>query len=228
MAKNIHPLIQLQGTLSDITFVNSHSYKPHVRAKRGSYKKAEINSSLAQQANRTKLLNAVAKPVHDSLPIYCGQFKERQLWQKILQRLRQAPTNHPATLLQQLIKLDINSKYPAEQLLPAITLTQNKQELLVGLQTSMHPVFDLKQYDSYYYEAVVIFINRQLIPTHRSISTEWIITRDAPPTFELAFTKPAGSVVFLLALAVRAGYNSSTVDVFKGMAMQIVEAGAIS
>jgi hypothetical protein len=76
MAKNINPIIRLQGSFQNMVFVKSKAYGDHVRSVRGSKKTATINETLQAHADKTAVVNNAAKRVHDLLKVYAGNFKE--------------------------------------------------------------------------------------------------------------------------------------------------------
>ena len=52
MAKITSVIFKLQGTIDNITFVDSKTYKKHTRRKRGTVKKATINEALEESKDR--------------------------------------------------------------------------------------------------------------------------------------------------------------------------------
>lgn len=67
MAKTVSPIFKFQGTIEDLTFVNSKRYKPHVRAKKYSKTPFVMTAPLAESKARMQQCNQYAKPVFQAL-----------------------------------------------------------------------------------------------------------------------------------------------------------------
>jgi hypothetical protein len=91
--------------------VKSRTYGKHIRAARGSKTTATVNDVLSAHAEKTNTLNAAAKTVHDLLKLYSDIFREGQLWQNILSRMRKAKHTDFEELLYTLNGLELNSRY---------------------------------------------------------------------------------------------------------------------
>src|SRR6516164_9593677 len=101
----------LERSISDVVQVNSYTYGKHTRAARGSKTIATINDVLSAHAEKTNTLNTAAKAVYDVLKLYSKGFREGQLWQAILSRMREAKLVHFEALLHTLERLELNSRY---------------------------------------------------------------------------------------------------------------------
>ncbi len=83
MAK-LDTLFRFNGTFKGVTHVQSRLYPPHLRAKRGTHSKAEINDTLAESSSTLVRSNPFAKVIFDVLKPYCKNFKDGSLWSRLV------------------------------------------------------------------------------------------------------------------------------------------------
>jgi hypothetical protein len=121
--KNKKPV---QQNANKVIQVRSATYGKHTRAARGSKTTATVNDVLAAHAEKTNTLNAAAKTIHDLLRLYSDIFREGQLWQNILSRMRKAKHTHFEELLYKLNGLEINSRYVLTRFLDTFPCCRSK------------------------------------------------------------------------------------------------------
>jgi hypothetical protein len=80
-SKSIH---DLQGSLGGLTFVNSRAYGKHVRAARGTYKKAKVNKAFKKQSRSLLKANIPAKIVRDAIKLYLDHLPAGTLWSRLV------------------------------------------------------------------------------------------------------------------------------------------------
>ncbi|MCU7547554.1 hypothetical protein OCK74_00435 [Chitinophagaceae bacterium LB-8] len=229
MAKIVPSLISLQGTLYDVTHVNSKSYPAHTRAVRGTYKRAICNSVLEQNSMLTSLLNKAAKPVHDALKQLAGPFKQRDLWQQLLSRMRSASSPTLSGLYRTLESLEINKAYPLGRRVPVpqVVVRSDKEGLILNMTAIGHPVFGKKvKAEQYCYELFVLWMNKdgQLCGIEHT-GTEWIQLSAPVPICEFWIDHPTDGQYYILCLKLQAGQAEKEVESFAGMGMRIVGTG---
>lgn len=141
MAKKIKNNKQLKRNTSDVVHVNSRTYGKHMRAARGSKTSADVNDVFAAHAEKTSAYNAAAKAVHDVLKLYCEGFREGQLWQAILSRMRKAKRMNFGDLLDTLKGTEINNRCTLKRFgnLPTFVVENNKKVLRIGMKPDMRP-----------------------------------------------------------------------------------------
>src|SRR5688500_14469423 len=83
MAK-ANSLITFQGTVEGFTFVKSPTYGDHVRAARGTRKKAKLNAACQAQSKKLVKSNVPAKIIKDAINPYRRDFYHGPLWQKLV------------------------------------------------------------------------------------------------------------------------------------------------
>lgn len=207
MAKNINPIIRLQGSFKDMVFVKSRTYGDHVRAMRGSVKQATVNEKLQFHADKTAVVNEAAKRVHDLVKVYADNFKESILWQQLLSCMRKSTTDHFDSFLKQLNGLEINSKYPLKRFgkIPVATIEIKKKKLLLTLSCYTKPVFK-NDADCYFYEVCILFFGtRKENDCYTLGQTEWIKKDEQPINWLFKFDMPARTKYYLVCLKMYGG-----------------------
>jgi hypothetical protein len=81
MAKS-KSILDLQGTFRGMTFVHSRAYGDHLRAARGTHKKAKINNVLKKEGELLVKANKPAKILHDAIKIYRDGLRDRLISRK--------------------------------------------------------------------------------------------------------------------------------------------------
>ena len=77
-------LITFRGTHGGITFVKSKTYGDHIRAPRGTYKKAEVNAAFKKQSKKLVKANVPAQILRNALNPYRSDFRYGFLWQDLV------------------------------------------------------------------------------------------------------------------------------------------------
>ncbi len=227
MAKNIHATIELQGTLGGLVFVHSTKYDKHVRAARGTFKKAPCNKVLRKNASVTALLNAAVSPVYHFFKSYYSPFMTGQVWPELLRCVRRSEKTDLLSLMMTIEGLELNERYTFAKLVTNVdvTVTSHMQKISVDIGAKTHPVFKSAGVNSYYYDIVILFPGEKGRLVTDSISTEWVSVHDEVPFYELVFKKPAKSSCYLLLVKVQGGYNGKEGNSFGMKGVQVVKVG---
>ncbi len=229
MAKNIHPVIQLQGKLGGLVFVNSKAYAPHVRMPRGSKKKAGINPSLAGNVRKLKIINRAARQVHDLVKVFAADFKEKRLWQKIVGRMFPGKSNKFIDLLSNLEGLELNAAYPLERFggLPALNIENAKQKLVVHLKSAAPP-FLSKPNDCYQYILTCLFFPYNTMESgYITAATGWLNGQVQAGEQVFQFVKPPKARYYLLCLGLECGKNQTATDTLAAKGMLFIKADTL-
>ena len=81
MARTVSPIFKFQGTIDTITFVKSKRYKPHVRAKRGTYTPVKLNKTMKKCKDQLLLCKKQAKVIFNALR---DEHHDGSLWSRLL------------------------------------------------------------------------------------------------------------------------------------------------
>ena len=179
---------------------------------------------LTAHAEKTIVINKAAKAVYDILKFYSAGFKEGQLWQGMLGRMRKAENTSFENLLQALKGLELNSRYALKRFgnLPLFTVENKKKALDIKMKLSMPPHLN-KNDNCYQYTLIALLFNAKGICIHHSsASTAWVGKNEKTNAFEFIFEKPAGTKYSLFCLELKGGKDSIATDTIASRGMVIL------
>jgi hypothetical protein len=209
--------------------VNSPAYGRHTRAARGSRTHTTVNDALAAHADKTKRVNTAAKGVYDVLTLYGHGFREGQLWQAVLSRMRKAKHTDFKTLLESLDGLELNSRYALKRFgpLPVVSAWATDNTLNIQLRGEV-PSGLLKNSNCRHFELIVpLFDVTGACVQHDVQQTRWLYNNDARIEQIFQFNKPQAAVHYLICLHLQSGVNDIATDVLAGRGMAIVGVGGM-
>jgi hypothetical protein len=215
-----------QTNVNKIVTVNSRTYGKHTRAARGSKKPAVLNDVLAAHAEKTNVINKAAKAVYDILKFYSEGFREGQLWQAILGRMRKAKDTSFENLLQTLEGLELNSRYTINRFgeLPLFTVEHKKKVLNIKMELVMRPYLH-KNDNCYQYTLIaLLFDAKGACIQHSSTSTGWISKNEKVKVFDYNFEKPVHTKYCLFCLELKGGVDGVATNTLASKGMVIVDA----
>jgi hypothetical protein len=224
MPKKIKRKKQIKTAPDRVVYVNSHTYGRHTRAARGSKTQAVVNDVLAAHAEKTSVINAAAKSVYDVLKIYGEGFREGQLWQNILSRMRKAKGTGFNELLSSLRELELNSRYGIKRFgnVPFVTIDNKKKTLDIKMKPVMPPHLH-KNDNCYQYSLIVLLFNSKGICVQHSVQqTEWRNKNEKVYAFDFSFEKPARAKYYLLCLELKGGKDGIATDTLASRGIVIV------
>jgi hypothetical protein len=219
--------IKLSGKIDDEVYVNG-KYGQLVRKapKKGAKKN---KTALKQQYNRTAFLNTLASELNRIIGAYSGILKNSSFYHAVQKRFRKEPLNNRFLLLKQLEGMEVNSDYPLNKLGNAsVTVHATEKKITVRLDVLYHVPEYLRKYkvDCYTYElSLLCWKKGEGPPTHARQFSEWTYITDGLPEFEFVFTRPAGTVHWLVVVKQQAGLKEEPVNSFVGEGMRIISAG---
>lgn len=231
MAKS-DSLIKLQGTLAGLTFVKSLAYGEHVRAKRGTYKKAEVNASFKRESKRLQRTNVPAKIFKDAITPHLSHLANGELWPRLLSVIHKQLKTQGTFDFSYFAPFEINADYTFERFLqeePKIRFEKRKRTLHIGINYKKHPVFKRAAYvDGYRLTAIAIFPNLKKKSAETVVAeSEVIRLKGAVPSLSLQLKVPLTAIRWVVCIRIE-GYSGDEVcntPVTKGM--RIAEAGVI-
>jgi hypothetical protein len=210
--------------------VNSHTYGKHIRAARGSKTIAAVNDVLGAHAEKTNTLNTAAKAVYDVLKLYSKGFREGQLWQAILSRMRKAKLVHFEELLRTLERLELNSRYVLTRFgePPKLSIKNSRRELQIEKHQNT-PLHLHKNDNCYQYELIAMLFNSKgVCVLHTTHETKWFNKKEVMHKEVCTIQKPAIAKHYLLCLHLQSGINGIATDTLATRGMAIVYVGSVS
>jgi hypothetical protein len=159
MAKSTS-LITLRGTLGEITFVKSPTYGDHVRAARGTRKKAEVNATFKSKNEILKRANIPAKMLNDVVKRDAKVLGGR-LWSKLVQVFMDQLKESDGIDFSKLQPFEVHPRYRFDRFLalePSIKVDKKKRVLMVTASYGDHPTFERSSFiDGYQLTVTGIF-----------------------------------------------------------------------
>jgi hypothetical protein len=133
-------IIKLQGTIAGLTFVNSRRYGDHVRAKRGTYKKASVNESFRTESHLLLKANIPAKIFKDAIePYRCSH--GGTLWPRLVSLFRKQLKERGSIDFSSMVGFEVDADHPILRIFPlraTITLNENKSSVSVSVMSDSH------------------------------------------------------------------------------------------
>jgi hypothetical protein len=223
MAKS-NSMLDLRGTVDGLTFVKSRTYGDHVRAARGTHKKAKVNEAFKKESEQLLKSNVPAKIIKDALDAHRQDFKGGLLWQRLVSMFRTQLRETGSFNFHQLGPFEVHEKHPLERFLqvePKVAVDRKKRKLRVTLSHRDHPDFKKAKYiDGYRLGVIGIFtdgLRHKAKP--EAIYTGIISMEEAvsPLVLELPLPPRAKSCLLCIRLDGFIGHNVDRTPVNKGM-----------
>lgn len=114
MAK-IRSIVEISGTLSDITFVDSRAYGTHARAKRGTYTPITLAEGMQKSAKVQTHVNQLAKLIFDAVNAFVPGFKDGKFWSRLLAVFRHQQKTGRKYSYSDFDLIDIRLDYPTSK-----------------------------------------------------------------------------------------------------------------
>src|SRR5688500_68798 len=128
MAK-ANSLITLLGTYDGMTFVKSSAYGNHVRAARGTRKKAVLNEACQAQSEKLVRSNLPAQIIRNAINPYRQDFYYGLLWQKLVGLTNDALESDKPFDFSRLKPFEAHKKYRLTRLAEVTTSTKSDMQL---------------------------------------------------------------------------------------------------
>jgi len=157
MAKNTS-LIQLNGTLDGLTYVNSKTYGHHLRKPRGTYKKAELNESFSEQKRCLVTGVQAARLIHQELNAYRDGLKGGQFWQRIVGYFQQQVKENGGFRLDGLTGQEVHTDYRLSRFCAFSLQTERSAERLhIHMRLACWPYFEPQYITGFRVQLIGVF-----------------------------------------------------------------------
>lgn len=231
MAKS-KPRINLADVPPGMTLVRSRAYGNHLRAKRGTYKKARLNAAFKKGTVFIAEANAAAKLFKDAVDPYRQDLIDKSLWPTLLSMFRRQQTRIGMVDFSQLKPFEFHTRYTLHRLLPVqvVTSHDNKTRTLRAvISYGGLPHFDNSHIDSYKLSAIVLFpdLKKKTAKTMVEESAILPLKRNQAP-FEVSVTAPAKAKSFILCLRIDGCSAGKVHYTIATKGMKVIAAGILS
>ena len=225
-------LITLRGTHDGITFVKSPTYGDHVRAARGTHKKAKVNAAFKAQSKTLVKANVPAQILRNAINLYRKDFHYGQLWQDLVSLTKDVLEKNGKFDFADLKPFEIHPEHPLTEIVILETATKvnaAKSKLEVTLSSRTPPTFeDSLPLEGYRLSVIMIYPNlkKRSAKTDAVESSVIALTEKIGPlTIELSV--PKGSTHFLVCVRVDGWEQGTVCSALSAKGMRVVAVGRI-
>lgn len=134
----------LRGTFGDFTFVKSRRYGDHIRAKRGTHKKAKLNESFKLQNKKLPGANLHAKIFKDAIEPFRPGLIDGSMWSRLVKLFMEQFDVHGKFDFVRMEPFEVHHRYTFNSLLktdPEIRIDKKKSVIDVSLPYDTPPRF---------------------------------------------------------------------------------------
>ena len=225
-------LITLQGTYGAITFVKSPTYGYHVRAARGTHKKAKLNRACQEQSKKLVKANLPAQILRNAINPYRQDFRYGPLWQDLVSMTNHALGENGTFDFSKLEPFEIHPKYPLGRILSlttTATVDPTRSNLQVTLSCEAPPTFDAPVIvDGYRLSVIAIFpdLKKQTAKTEAVHSNIIGLTEKVGP-LPVEFSIPRSAKTFLVCVRIDGCKEGKLYGTLGTVGMRMMEAGRV-
>ena len=222
--------ISLSDVPPGMTLVKSHTYGDHIRAKRGTYKKAKLNAALKEGAARIGEANAAAKLFKDAIDRHRRGLINRSLWPDLVSMFRRQQTKLGKIDFTQLKSFEFHKRYTLHKLISAevVTTYDDKNRLFRAVVSYGGFVFNKSIIDGYKLTAIVMFPDIRK-KTAKTVSEESAILpmKEEHLPFEVSVAVPPGAKCFVFCLRIDGCSKGKVYHTIATKGMAVISTGAI-
>jgi|SRR5688500_7380349 len=225
-------LINLQGTVGDYTFVKSRRYGDHIRAKRGTHKKAKLNKSFKEQIKKIPGANLHAKIFKDAINPYRRKWEDGTMWNRLISMFMKQFDVHGAFDFSKLEPFEIHDHYTLEKLInmeSEIGPDKKRSRLHVNLSYVMHPVFRKKSLrDGYQLGVIGVFpdLKKKSAKVVSEYSNVISLSGKVEP-FNIELPIPQGAKTFLVCVSIHGCSKGKPDGPMTTKGMRMIQAGEL-
>lgn len=178
-------LFKFDGTFRKVTRVNSKTWGDHLRAARGTYKKAELNDAFKRSGAQTPIANLLAKTIKDLYLPHMHDFKDGRMWSRLVSifKLQLFSEEHDPSKLE---GFEFNKSAPLRHLIhwkeEGVEASLGNNALHLAITTQC--VSKLTMTESYRQTLVVTFYTLSLEGIGTAVADSAIVPRDANAWFD--------------------------------------------
>ena len=224
--------ISLADVPPGMTLVRSRTYGDHVRAKRGTYKKARLNAALKKGTLLVGVANAAAKLFKDAVDPYRKGLIDKSLWPNLLSMFRRQQTKRGSVDFSELKPFEFHTRYTLRKLLPAQVVTSYDDQthmLRAVISYEGLPRFGKSRVDGYKLSAIVVFPDLKKKTAKTVVEESAILSlegKHAP--FDVAVSVPGSAKCFILCLRIDGCSKGKVYYTIATKGMGVIAAGTVS
>lgn len=227
MAKPISPIFKFSGTIAGMTYVDSKTYKPHVRAAKGTHTPNVLTDALKESSSLLQFCNQRAKPLFQALR---EEHHDGRLWSRLVS-LFYAELKAGRTINVHCLRdLDCNLQHKLDELLPLgfnIDVKKEKKKLGIHVRLEGHPkVDDQIPREGYQLRLVVIYPDFVKDKVRKEVLLGPVIKYKSPlKALELEVPMPSVKAPYIILMGVSPVVRGKPLTIQSDAAMKVVAVG---
>jgi hypothetical protein len=224
MAK-LRGIIKIQGSVAGLTSVESQRYEKHIRAARGTHKKAKLNSVFQLNNMKAKKVAGFGSPLLKQFKSLERGFAGGDLWSRMNGRMLKAKSTSINDLLESLNGLEVHERYSLSQLfvtLPTVEVSDEGAALNIAVEFLSAPEFptEPRATDLLCDVTLLLFDGRNWINETGQIG--WMRMEKVLQTHRMNIRKPKGAKYYLMVMGLRGGIDGCAIELFTATAYRVV------
>lgn len=231
MAKKSKSRISPADVPPGMILVKSRAYGDHLRAKRGTHKKARLNAALKKGTVFVREANAAAKLFRDAIEPYRKDIADKLLWPNLLKMFRLQQTKTGRVDFSQLEPFELHPRYTLHKLLPVqvVRSYDDKTRTLQAVMSYSGPHFRNARIDGYKLTAIVLFPDLKKKTAKTVVEESAILSRKTEQaSFDVSVSVPPRAKCFLLCLRIDGYSTGKQSHTIAAKGMKVVAAGALA
>lgn len=221
-----------RGTIGGFTFVKSRVYGDHVRARRGTYKSAEVNEAFKKESALLLSANVPAKILKDAIEPYRRNLSGGMLWQRLVSMFREQLKTKGAFDFASIKAFEISEEYPFDRFLQvasAIKADKKKNKLRINIDYPAHPTFmEAKKVDGYQLTVIGIFPDlKKKTARTTAVESEVIGLTSVIAPMEAQLDVPKNAKSYIVCIRIEGYFGRVGCDMRTAMGLRVVGAGSL-
>jgi hypothetical protein len=223
-------IIKIQGIVDGVTCVDSQRYEKHIRAARGTHKKAKLNSVFQSNNIKAKKVAQFASPLLKQFKRFERGFAGGDLWSRINGRMLKAKSTSINDLMESLNGLDMHERYPLSGVfptMPTVDVSSDGAELSIDITFLSTPEFPTEPQATELLckVTVLLYDTKNWISENGQI--EWMPMEKVLQTHQMKFRKPNGTKYYLVVMGLRGGIDGRAIELFTATAYRVMGWGKV-
>lgn len=221
----------LRGTFGDFTFVKSLKYGNHIRAKRGTHKKAKLNKSFKLQIKKLPGANLHAKIFKDAIDPFRAHFKDWTMWSRLVKLFMEHFDVHGKFDFTRMEPFEIHHLHTFNSLIktdPEISIDKKKSVINVSLPHDIPRFKKSAPIDGYQYSVIGVFPDLKK-KAAKTVAEYSAVTKrgETISPLPIQLPIPRGAKSFLVCVRIDGCRKGKVDSPLTATGMRMVGAGAI-
>lgn len=220
---------KLSGTLDNLTFVNSKAYKPHVRLKRGTKKKAVLNKAMVESSKKLTHVNQIASLIFKSIS---NEHKDGKLWPRLLSKLRLQLRDYNFNDVSCLFRMECHTKRTLEKMLMYLLDVNDveiaKRQMTINFDMPYTPLYDKKYLKEFQISLHVLYPDFDGVKLKKEVAYSDVLQKaNCSKKFSFVVPVPANATEYAIFMKVTECEDGVALNYPQSTGMRCVAVGTI-